>query len=174
MIVGIASAIIIPKESSPEIKIGIINIVVPYSGVNPVDMDSLITEKIEYEVKDIEGIKKMTSSSSLGTSLVTLELDAGADTTEVLIDVKDKVDNIQFPEDAGDITISEVSTNDTLLYNALIYGDPEKFDNFALTNIGKKIKSRLESVKGISSIDEKSTMQVENLVDELVEIMILK
>jgi multidrug efflux pump subunit AcrB len=33
--------------------------------VNPNDIDSLITEKIEKEIKNIDGIKKITSSSSV-------------------------------------------------------------------------------------------------------------
>jgi multidrug efflux pump subunit AcrB len=33
--------------------------------VNPTDIDSLITEKIEKEIKDIDGIKKINSSSSV-------------------------------------------------------------------------------------------------------------
>lgn len=157
LIAWITALFLIPKESTPEIKIGMINVTVNYSGVNPVDIDSLITEKIEDEVKDIEWVKEMTSNSSLWLSLVTLELEPWVDTSKVLTDVKDKVDNIQFPDDADDANVTEVSTNDTLLYNALIYWNPEKFDNFALTNIWKKIKARLESVKWISSIDEKST-----------------
>jgi multidrug efflux pump subunit AcrB len=33
--------------------------------VNPTDIDSLITDKIEKEIKDLDGIKKITSTSSL-------------------------------------------------------------------------------------------------------------
>jgi multidrug efflux pump subunit AcrB len=36
-----------------------------YTGVNPTDIDSLITDKIEKEIKDLDGIKKITSTSSL-------------------------------------------------------------------------------------------------------------
>jgi multidrug efflux pump len=63
VIAGTLSMLQIPKESSPDIEFGIISINTPYSGVNPGDIDSLITEKIEKEIKDIEGISKITSSS---------------------------------------------------------------------------------------------------------------
>lgn len=160
LITWITSVFLIPKESSPKINIWIINIAVSYPWVNPVDMDSLVTEKIEDDVKDIDWIKKITSTSSLWSSLVSLELETWADTSKVLTDVKDKVDNISFPEDASDPVVVEVSTNDTLLFKTLIFWDPEKFDNFALTNIWKKIKAKLESVKWISSIDENSKASV--------------
>jgi len=54
IIVGTFSLFSIPKESSPDIKFGIIRISTIYSGVNPEDMDSLITEKIEDEIENIE------------------------------------------------------------------------------------------------------------------------
>jgi multidrug efflux pump subunit AcrB len=63
IVTGILSMISIPKESSPDIKFGIISISTSYPGVNPEDMDSIITEKIEKEIQDIEGINKITSTS---------------------------------------------------------------------------------------------------------------
>jgi len=33
--------------------------------VNPQDIDSLITEKIENEIEDIDGVSKITSTSSV-------------------------------------------------------------------------------------------------------------
>ena len=44
----------IPKESSPNIKFGMVAITTSYPGTNPVDMDSLITEKLYKEIKDIK------------------------------------------------------------------------------------------------------------------------
>jgi len=61
VVIGIFAMISIPKESSPDIKFGIIAISTSYPGVNPEDMDSLITEKIENEIQDIEGINKTNS-----------------------------------------------------------------------------------------------------------------
>ena len=108
---GIFSLITIPKESSPDIKFGIISIVTPYIWVNPTDIDSLITEKIEKEIKDIDGIKKITSSSSVGVSSVTVELYNDANTRDVLTDIKDEIDTISLPEDAEDTRVVELSSS---------------------------------------------------------------
>lgn len=134
----------IPKESSPDIKFGIISISVSYPWVNPVDMDSLITEKIENEIEDIEWIKKITSTSWVWISSISVELDTDAVVRDLLTDIKDKVDNIDLPEDASDPSVVEVSTNNTLIYEALIYWDAEKFDDFSLYKKAKIIKNKLE------------------------------
>ena len=65
IIMGLVAAVSIPKESSPSVKLGMIVVSVAYPGTNPVDMDSLITDKIYKEVKDIKGIDKISSASRL-------------------------------------------------------------------------------------------------------------
>jgi len=51
---GTLSLIAIPKESSPDIKFGLINIATIYPGVSPIDVDQLITQEIEQAIKDIK------------------------------------------------------------------------------------------------------------------------
>lgn len=143
----------IPKESSPDIKFWIINIAVTYPWVNPEDMDSLVTEKIEAEIEDLDWIKKITSTSSVWTSLVVVELETWVDTRNLLTDIKDNVDKVTLPEDASDPVVVEVSSNNTLIYEALIYWDADKFDDFTLIRKAKDIKYKLDWTPWISSID---------------------
>ena len=143
----------IPKESSPDIKFGIISITTPYSWVNPSDIDSLITEKIEQEIEDIEGISKITSNSSVGVSSVTVELENGIETRDVMTDIKDRVDTLSFPTDADDTRVTEISTSNELLFEALIFASGATLDNFALTQKARQIQSALEWKNGIASVD---------------------
>ena len=153
IIVGLFSMITIPKESSPDIKFWIISISTSYPWVNPIDMDNLITEKIEQEIKDIEWIKKISSSSSVWSSSTSVELNNGVDTLRVLADIKDKVDAINFPEDANDPFVQEISTNNTLMFQLVVYWDKKKFSNFQLIQKAKKLQNDLEWSSGIASID---------------------
>jgi multidrug efflux pump subunit AcrB len=57
----------------------------------------------------------------VGISSVTVELETGVNTRDLLTDIKDKIDNLSLPEDAKDPNIVEISSNSTLLYEALIY-----------------------------------------------------
>lgn len=143
----------IPKESSPDIEFWIINVAVVYPWVNPEDMDSLITEKIETEIEDIDWIKKISSTSWVWSSLVSIELETDAITREVLTDIKDKVDNISFPEDAEDPVVVEVSSNSELIYETLLYWDSDTFSDFDLVRKAKLIQDALEWKNWIASID---------------------
>ena len=143
VVVGLLSMFQIPKESSPDIKFWIISITTPYSGVNPQDIDSLITEKIDKEIEDIEGISKITSTSSVGISSVVVELENGISTRDVMTDIKDRIDTISFPTDADDSIVREISTRNELLFEALIYSETP-LDNFVLTQKAREIQNDLE------------------------------
>ena len=64
----------IPKESSPKVDIWYISITTIYQWVSPMDIDTLITDKIEKQIKDIDGIKKITSTSSVWVSNTVVEV----------------------------------------------------------------------------------------------------
>ena len=153
LVVGIMAMFSIPKESSPDIKFGIISITTPYIWVNPQDIDSLITEKIEKEIEDIDGINKITSRSSVWISSVTVELENGVSTRDTMTDIKDKIDSITFPTDAEETNVVEISTRNELLFEALLYSKKNNLDNFILTQRAREIQSILEWKNGISSID---------------------
>ncbi|MEY3197954.1 MAG: Cobalt-zinc-cadmium resistance protein CzcA, partial [Candidatus Parcubacteria bacterium] len=74
VVYGSFAAYQIPKESSPDIKFGIVSVMTAYPGANPLDIDSIITEKVEKEIKDLEGIDKYESSSAVGFSSTTITL----------------------------------------------------------------------------------------------------
>jgi multidrug efflux pump subunit AcrB len=150
---GLFSLYKIPKESSPDIKFGIILISTIYPGVSPTDMDNLITDKIEKEIQDLDGIKKISSTSGVGISSITVELDNGVNTRDMTTDIKDNIDKITFPEDAQDVVVQEISTTNELMFQALLYGDESKFDSFTLNSLAKKIQKQLEGKGGIVSID---------------------
>jgi len=152
VVVGLLSVFQIPKESSPDIKFGIISIATPYTWVNPADIDSLITEKIEKEIKDIDGISSISSSSRVGVSSVTVELENGIETRDVMTDIKDRIDTISFPSDVDDSIVQEISTRNELLFEALIYSDDE-LDNFTLNSKARQIQNALEWKSGISEIN---------------------
>jgi len=152
VVVGLLAMFQIPKESSPDIKFWIISITTPYTWVNPADIDSLITEKIEKEIKDIDGISSISSSSQVGFSSVTVELENGIETRDVMTDIKDRIDTLSFPSDVDDSIVQEISTRNELLFEALIYSNDE-LDNFTLNTKARQIQNALEGTSGIAEIN---------------------
>lgn len=148
---GILAMIQIPKESNPDIKFGIISVTTPYSGVNPQDIDSLITEKIEDKLEDIDWVSKITSTSSVGISSVVVELENWVSTRDAMTDIRDKIDTLSLPSEADETIVQEISISSELLFEALIYSDVP-LSNFALNQKTHEIRNALEGTSGISEI----------------------
>jgi multidrug efflux pump subunit AcrB len=124
-VLGSAALIAIPKESSPNIKFGLVVISTVYPGTNPVDMDSLVTEKLYKEVKDIKGSKKITTSSSLGLSSVSIELQPETNTTNFMTEVRNNIGRVILPKDAKSPNVIEIKTDTNRVYDATFYS-PDK------------------------------------------------
>lgn len=146
------SLLSIPKESSPDIKFGIIWINTIYTWVNPQDIDDLITDKIEKEIKDIEWIKKISSTSSLWISSITVELQTWVDTKNLLIDIKDKVDKISLPTDAEEPNVSELSSNNELLTWLYVFWKKEDITKEELYDKSLELKEKLEWKNNITDV----------------------
>lgn len=143
----------IPKESSPDIKFGIIWITTIYTGVDPTSMDDLITSKIEKEIKDLEWIKKITSISNLWVSSVIVELNTGVNTRDLLTDIKDKVDKISLPSEAEEPSVYEISTQNELLFSVYLYAENKDISVWELYDQAVVLKNDLEGKAGITKIE---------------------
>jgi multidrug efflux pump subunit AcrB len=149
---GLFVAFTIPKESSPDIKFGIVNVTTVYPGANPVDIDDIITEKIEDKIKDIDGVDKIESSSSLWVSSVTITLDNGIDVNDFITDVKSKVDVISFPDDVQDPSVVEISTSNEILFQMILYWPKQDFSMNHLRSLAMRFKDDVKGKWGIIDV----------------------
>jgi multidrug efflux pump subunit AcrB len=153
VVMGIISAIAIPKESSPAVKLWIISIGTSYPGTNPIDIDSLITDKIYKEVKDIKWIDKIQSNSVLGFSSVSLTLKTNAVTKDVLSDVRSAVWRIILPADAKAPTITEIETDTNRAFSIYVYSRNPDADKAIIFDRAVKLKKEIEKTPGINTVD---------------------
>lgn len=75
----------------PSIDPPVVSIRTSYTGANADIIESQITEPLEKQLNSIEGIKSISSTSSQGTSQITVEFDIGVDMERAANDVRDKV-----------------------------------------------------------------------------------
>jgi HAE1 family hydrophobic/amphiphilic exporter-1/multidrug efflux pump len=75
----------------PAIDPPIISVSTSYTGANPDIVESQITEPLEKQINGIPGIRTISSTSSLGSSNISVEFNLGADLEAAASDVRDKV-----------------------------------------------------------------------------------
>src|SRR6185295_10804315 len=78
----------LPKEQFPEIKLPQIIVQTLYPGTSPENMENLVTKPIEKEVKNLTGVKKVTSNSFQDFSVVIVEFNTDIEVDQAKRDVK--------------------------------------------------------------------------------------
>jgi len=85
----------------PAIDPPVVNVRTSYVGANAEIIEQQITEPLEKAVNGVEGVKNITSSSSQGSSNITVEFELGVDLERAANDVREKVSQAtgRLPQD---------------------------------------------------------------------------
>jgi len=149
IITGLICLVSMPLESDPEVKIPIGMVTTVFPGASPADVEELVTDKLETDLKTLDDLKLISSSSSEGVSSITVEFEADADLTESIRNLRDKVDEAKtdLPEEAQDPMVTEIRTNDYPVITFSLLGNltPNEFKHF-----GDDLKEKLEGIQGVS------------------------
>jgi len=147
IVAGFFTVINMKREMFPQFSLDMINIGVTYPGASPAEVEEGICIKIEEQLKSLENIKTMYSTSLEGHGSVTLELAAGTNINEKLDEIRTEIDLIDsFPEQAEDPVIIEIKNNEPSIYLA-VYGD---VDELLLRDTAEKIRDDLVDTDAIS------------------------
>ena len=93
----------------PNFKLEMVNVRVVWTGASADDVEYGISNPLEQRFKNVPNLKKMTSTSSLGVSSVTLEFDEGTDPLLALDETRRRVDEFRnFPKDAQKPEVGQV------------------------------------------------------------------
>mgnify|MGYP001070881319 CR=1 FL=1 len=110
-------------EVFPEMSLDTINIMVPYLGASPSDVEEGVCMRVEEAIAGVDGIKRITSTAGEGAGSALVEVEEYADVKEVLDDVKAEIDTIiTFPKETEKPIISELKTRFKVI-SIVVYGD---------------------------------------------------
>ncbi|MBN1352663.1 efflux RND transporter permease subunit [candidate division KSB1 bacterium] len=136
----------------PDLDFPMIAVISQYTGVGPFDIETVVTRPIEETVATVENIKKITSTSAQGLSVVMLEFDWGTDMNQAEIDVRN---NLQFIEGMmpDDVTEPLVFAFNPSLQPILFLSISSDIHGLAeLRRIAENdIEPRLERIPGVAS-----------------------
>ena len=98
-LLGVSSYISMPRENYPEINTNEVFISSVFPGNTAEDMERLITDPLEEELKGVPNLVKITSTSLENFSLITVEFDENITKENAKIKVKDKIDAVTSSAD---------------------------------------------------------------------------
>ncbi len=138
----------------PAIDPPIINVQTSYVGANADIIESQITEPLEKAINGIEGVKSISSSSTTGSSNITVEFNIDADLEKAANDVRDKVSQASrnLPQDLDAppvVTKADANSDPTIT----VIVQSMKMNPMELSDYAENIlQEKLQTIPGISSV----------------------
>ena len=149
LIGGVFGAFGIQKQVFPNFEVNIISVRVPYLGAAPQEVEEGVLLKVEDAIKDLDGIKQITSTATEGMGSVTIEVEEDYDVQVVLDEVKSQVDAIpSFPGNTEKPIVYRTKFQQDVLWIA-VYGDASERE---LKEFAKNLRDDVANLPGISSV----------------------
>ena len=138
----------------PAIDPPTINVQTSYAGANAEIMESQITEPLEKALNGIEGVKSISSSSTVGGSNITVEFNVGADLEKAANDVRDKASQAtrSLPQDidAPPVVSKSDANSDPIITVAL---QSSTLNAFELSDYAENVlQNKLQTIPGVSAV----------------------
>ena len=114
IIAGIASMRSISVEGDPSIAVPFFSVMVFSEGISPEDAERLLVMPLEFEVRNLEGVKEIEGYASENTGQLWVEFEADQDIDQALIDLREAVNRARskLPSSAEEPVIEEATTAD--------------------------------------------------------------
>ncbi len=150
VVLGVLGLALIKREVFPNVQFDIITISSLYPGASPQEVEKLVTNPIEQDLKEVDGIKKLTSVSAEGRSYVVAQLDPDQ-TTEAKAkdDIKDVIDRFERPDGVEEPKVQAIETKQSPIIEVAISSDLPPLE---LRSIAKELEIEIESVAGVAKV----------------------
>ena len=167
---GISSFFTLPRLEDPELVSRVASITTFWPGADAQRVETLITEKIEAELSEIEEIKSYDSTSRAGSSIINIELlesvkEINADT--IWLRIKDRLNQAttQLPAGTSKPRLEEVEVKAYAMITALTW-EQDTEPNYAIINrLSKLLKYELLALPGTQKIAKFGIPQEEIAVE---------
>jgi hydrophobic/amphiphilic exporter-1 (mainly G- bacteria), HAE1 family len=99
LVFGAVSAVSLRQELLPSLDLPVVTVVTPYPGASPEVVEQQVTNPVEAAVAGVDGLAGTSSTSTSGSSVVTIDLEYGTDTAEATSQVERAIAGAGLPAD---------------------------------------------------------------------------
>jgi len=149
---GLVSYNMLNLNLLPKFELSIITVQTIYPGAGASEVESSVTKKLEDALSTLENLKKISSSSREGFSLVTIELSNGADPNQSVQDAQRKINVIksQLPVEVKDPVIEKMALDEKAILNLAASSTLPTTEFYKL--VEDRINPRLAKLPGVGSV----------------------
>jgi len=163
-IFGIVGAFSLKSSFFPLTESKNVLITIAYPGASPQEVEEGIVLKIEDNLKGLQGVERVTSTSRENSGTINVEIEKGRDIDFMLLEVKNAVDRVPtFPTGMEPLVVSKLEPVRPTISFAV---SGQNISLTTLKQIGRQIENDLRAIDGISQIT------ISGYPDEEIEIAV--
>ncbi|GHT86005.1 multidrug ABC transporter [Spirochaetia bacterium] len=148
---GIFALTSMPIDLLPEINPPYVVVLTSYTGAGPEEVERSVTRNLESALSSVSALKKLTSTSSKGSSMIMLEFNYGTDLADAANSIRDALERVRryLPEGADSPMIFKLDPSMMPIMGLQVTGNrsPEELRQIAEDTI----IPRIEQTPGVAS-----------------------
>ncbi len=149
----------------PDLEFPTVSVITSYTGASSTDIENVLTRPLEQVVSAVNRVKKVTSQTTEGVSVISVEFEWGTNLDFAAQDVRDQIGLYKqyLPEEAAEPLVMKFSFSS---FPVIFYGITSDIPPMRLKTIMEdEIAPRLERIDGVASARVFSMDEREILVD---------
>jgi hydrophobic/amphiphilic exporter-1 (mainly G- bacteria), HAE1 family len=155
MVLGAVSYTRLGVDLMPDVTLPIVSIATPYPGVGPEEVEQQVTKPIEDVLSSINGLDKISSTSSEGVSVVVAQFKLEKDATQAANECRDKISTIRgtLPRDIQEPIIDKFDASAAPVVSYGIVSRNGRLNTVDLRQlIDDEIRPRIERIDGVGQV----------------------
>jgi multidrug efflux pump subunit AcrB len=152
IVVGTFAFLTMRREMIPEFTFFTVMIETRYPGASPAEVEELVTTPIEDEIRMIDGIDRVESSSLENLSTIVVRLDdhlSEAEVDRAVVDIQQAVNRVRdLPKETEVPVVREITSNDPIVILGVAGGTLEARDQLA-----EDLQDAIENLAGMREVD---------------------
>lgn len=153
VVVGATGYFKLNVDRSPAVDIPTVYVQATLPGASPVEMESLVAQRLEENVNTVEGITELRSVSALGRTFLIIRFDLSRDANRAVEDVRNRVSATlrELPPEMDPPNVSKFDVDSSPAMTIALAGNRSIRE---LTELADKIvKPQLERSPGVGEIE---------------------
>jgi multidrug efflux pump len=155
LLMGIGAYLVLPVRQYPDVTRPVVSVTTTYTGAGPETVEATITNPLEENLNEIDGIRSISSQSSFGVSAINIEFvstrNVDAATQDVTNAVSRAVNSLPNSPDVSRPVVSKVSANaEPIIWLVL------QAENYSLEQLSQIadliVKRRVEILPGVGNV----------------------
>ena len=156
----------------PDLSYPTLTVRTEYTGAAPAEIETLITEPAEEALGVVKGLRKLKSISRTGQSDVVLEFAWGTDMDQASLEVRDKMESLQFPLEAEAPVLLRFNPSTQPIMRLVLSPKASADEDAAIRQLmelrryaDEDLKKKLEPVEGVAAVKVGGGLEDEVQVD---------